>query len=115
MKTIGKLLFGAVLLAAVEFGFSGCVADGGGYVSGSESIYYGSDPWFHDGPWLDGRPRYRHAPGAYIHPPAYHVRGSDQHHTPDHRPAGSGNHAPTQHSNPSGHHDQDHRPNQDRH
>jgi hypothetical protein len=114
MKIIGKRLLGVMLFAAIEFGFSGCVADGG-YVSGSESIYYGPDPWFYDGPWLDGRPRYRHAPGAYIHPPAYHVRGPGPGHTPDHHPAGPGNHGPSQHPNPAGHHDQDHRSNPDRH
>ncbi|HSY53604.1 MAG TPA: hypothetical protein VNW23_06990 [Opitutaceae bacterium] len=47
MKNIKKILLGTLVLFSLQFGLGGCVAEveGGGY--------YG-DPWYHDGPWLDG-------------------------------------------------------------
>jgi hypothetical protein len=69
MKSLHKILLGALLLSGLQFAFSGCVADG--YVG--ESVYYGPDrgPWFHDGPWMDGRRGYHDGGhvGVYIHPP----------------------------------------------
>lgn len=54
MKSIRKVLFGSLLLGGLQFGLGGCVSDG--YVG--TGVYYGPhyrDPWFHDGPWMDGR------------------------------------------------------------
>jgi hypothetical protein len=72
MKPLHKILLGALLLSGLQFAFSGCVA--GGSVGVSEGVYYGPNyggPWFHDGPWMDGRRGYRDGGhvGVYIHPP----------------------------------------------
>jgi len=73
MKTLPKILFASILLTGVQFAFSGCETDG----SVSGNVYYGQrrDPWFRDGPWMDGGDRrgYREEPRGhtdiYISPP----------------------------------------------
>jgi hypothetical protein len=79
MKLTHKILIGSALLAGLQFGLIGCVADVG-VDGGGGGVYYGGDPWFHDGPWIDGghfggRDNVGHAAphggggGGYIHPP----------------------------------------------
>jgi len=76
MKTFDKILLGSFILAAL-LGLGGCVG-GGGYVEADTGVYYGGpyfgDPWFHEGPWIDGHgwygePRGDGHAGTYIHPP----------------------------------------------
>jgi len=72
MKSIYKIILGSFLLAGLQVALSSCATDG--YV-GSD-VYYGPqpDPWFHDGPWMDGdrwhgEPRGEVSAGIYLHPP----------------------------------------------
>jgi len=72
MKSTYKYLFGAVILLGVEICLSSCVTDA--YVG--TGVYYGGhrDPWFNDGPWVDGHRWYgggraEHRDGIYLHPP----------------------------------------------
>jgi hypothetical protein len=72
MKSTRKILLGSLLLAGLQFGLSGCLTDG--YVG--PGVYYGPqrDPWFRDGPWIDGDrwyggPQVNADVGIYIHPP----------------------------------------------
>jgi len=74
MKSTGKILLGSLVVAGLSFALSGCVADG--YVGVSNGVYYGPgrDPWFHDGPWMDGHGWYGEPQGSvdvgiYLHPP----------------------------------------------
>lgn len=77
-KTLGVAKF--LLLAGGLLSFVGCVTDAS--VGVDTGVYYGPyhDPWFHEGPWVDGHRWYREpafrgppAPrvnaGVYIHPP----------------------------------------------
>jgi hypothetical protein len=71
MKSIRNILLGSLLLAGLQFGLGGCVSDG--YVS--TGVYYGPRPWFHEGPWIEGRggyyerDHYRGGGDVYISPP----------------------------------------------
>ena len=73
MKHLCTILLGSLLLSGLQFALTGCIADG--YASGS--VYYGPDhrdPWFHDGPWIDGGRGYGDRGGrgggdVYISPP----------------------------------------------
>ena len=75
MKPTSKFLLGAILLAGLQFGVTGCV--GPGYVE--TGVYYGPrrDPWFNDGPWMDGDRGYRGGGRAdvYISPPRISLPG----------------------------------------
>ncbi|MDB6093466.1 MAG: hypothetical protein JWM32_1028 [Verrucomicrobia bacterium] len=78
MKTTPRFLLAALILAGLQFGLCSCVTDG--YVS--TGVYYGphyNDPWFNDGPWLNGHRGYGEGRGGfhgpYIHPPRGHFRG----------------------------------------
>jgi peptidoglycan hydrolase-like protein with peptidoglycan-binding domain len=70
MKNIKKILLGTVILAGVQFGLGGCIAD-------VESRgYYRRDPWYNDGPWMDGGrwgegPRIGVGVGIDLHPPGF--------------------------------------------
>jgi hypothetical protein len=57
MKNLKKILLGTLIVAGLQFGMGGCVADVG--------PGYGGGPWYHDGPWFDG-PRW--GGGVYVHP-----------------------------------------------
>lgn len=80
MKTIHKIFLGSVFLAGL-LGLIGCATSG--YVEADTGVYYGGpyyrDPWFHEGPWINGHHWY-HEPrpsghvGVYIHPPRPHGR-----------------------------------------
>ena len=74
MKTIHKLFLGSVFLLGL-LGLSSCT---GGYVEADSGVYYGGpryrDPWFHEGPWINGNHWYHDSGpsnhvGVYIHPP----------------------------------------------
>jgi hypothetical protein len=72
MKPIRKILFGALLLAGLQFGLSSCLTDG----SRATGVYYGPqrEPWFRDDSWMDGQrwhggPRGGAQIGIEIHPP----------------------------------------------
>jgi hypothetical protein len=67
MKNLKNILLGALILAGLQFGLSGCVAEVGG---GGR----GGGPWYHDGPWMDGGhwgggPR--GGVGIDVHPPGF--------------------------------------------
>jgi hypothetical protein len=75
MKIPPRIVPGLLLVFAGLVGLSSCATDG--YVEAGTGVYYGgpyyADPWFHEGPWVYGRP-WHGAPadvhaGAYIHPP----------------------------------------------
>lgn len=75
MKTIHKLFLSALFLTGLA-GLSSCVSSG--YVEADTGVYYGGplyrDPWFHEGPWINGHrgygePRSGGHVGGYIHPP----------------------------------------------
>lgn len=75
MKTILKIFLGSLLLAG-SLGLNGCETSG--YVAADTGVYYGGpiyhDPWFHEGPWINGNhwygePRGGGHVGVYIHPP----------------------------------------------
>lgn len=71
MKSSRKIFFSSLLLVAagIQFAFSGCVAEV------DSGVYYGPrrDPWFNDGPWMDGHRGYYDRGGGradvYISPP----------------------------------------------
>jgi hypothetical protein len=80
MKTFHKIFLGSFVLT-VLLGLSSCATDG--YVGVDTGVYYGGpvygDPWFHDGPWIDGHrgygePRPGGHVGGYIHPPRSNPR-----------------------------------------
>ena len=74
MKFIHKILLGTFILLGLQFALSSCVTSA--YVG--DGVYYGPqrDPWFRDGPWMDGD-RWRGEPHGephvevYIHPPQH--------------------------------------------
>ena len=72
MKSIRKIFLPALFLISLGLGLGSCV----GYVDerpgyyGHGHGYYGRDPWFNDGPWMDG-PRGYIGIGIGVHP----VRG----------------------------------------
>lgn len=61
MKRLHALLL-SLLLVAVGFGLTACVAEVGG-----GGPYYHGDVWYHDGPWMGGPHGYV---GVGVHP--YH-------------------------------------------
>lgn len=73
MKIIHKIFLGSLFLTGL-LGLSSCV---GGYVEADSGVYYGGpgyrDPWFHEGPWINGNRYHESGPashvGVYIHPP----------------------------------------------
>jgi hypothetical protein len=72
MKLSQKILLGSFLLTGLQLVLTSCV--GPGYVE--TGVYYGGpyrDPWFHDGPWMDGHRGYYGGGGGradvYISPP----------------------------------------------
>jgi hypothetical protein len=71
MKSPNKFLLGSLTLATLQLLLISCV--GPGYVE--TGVYYGPhrDPWFHDGPWMDGHRDYYDRGGGradvYISPP----------------------------------------------
>jgi hypothetical protein len=72
MKTKHRILFGLILLAAMQLWFTGCVTRG--YVGAD--VNYGPRPWFGDGPWMDGGGWYGRGGGGGrvdidIHPPGF--------------------------------------------
>jgi hypothetical protein len=64
MKHSKSIMLGIVLLAGLQLGImTGCV----GYV-GARGGYYGGDPWYHDGVWINGGGGWYGHGGGYAHP-----------------------------------------------
>jgi hypothetical protein len=106
MKRPHNILLGALVLAAVQFSWSGCAGPGGGG-GGDVVVYGGGGPWIGGGDWVDGGGRgwyggkdHGEDHAAYVHPsggghPDTHASGGGGH--AESHPSGGGDHKDDRH------------------